>query len=106
MYGEMTPIGMYTLNRQIPLCRCKVTELDPFDPDFKIAFILESPAKSFKIKARFVPSFTLVLFFLQLLSLFVRDENEKKEWLDVIRDAVEKQKTLSSFDKDLVAPVW
>jgi hypothetical protein len=52
LYGEMTPIGLYTLNRQIPLNKCKIKLLLENDPDVKTAFILESPAKSFQIKAK------------------------------------------------------
>jgi hypothetical protein len=48
----MTPIGLYTLNRQISLAKCKVKLLEANDPDTLTAFILESPAKSFQIKAK------------------------------------------------------
>jgi hypothetical protein len=52
LYGEMTPLGLFTLNRQILLARCKVSVLEEGDTDAKTAFIIESPAKSFKIKAK------------------------------------------------------
>jgi hypothetical protein len=51
IYGEKTPLG-YTLHRQIPLARCIVTELDSTDPERDTAFIVQSPAKSFKLKTK------------------------------------------------------
>ena len=35
-----------------------------------------------------------------------RDEIEKTEWLEAVRDAVEKQKVINQDEKDAVAPVW
>jgi hypothetical protein len=52
LYGEMTPIGYYTLNHQIPLSRCQISHLDINDVDYKTSFIIHSPVKSFKVKTK------------------------------------------------------
>eukprot|EP00981_Chlorochromonas_danica_P003873 scaffold735_cov159-Ochromonas_danica.AAC.5 len=85
LYGEKTPLGTYALNRQINLSKCKLTLLGENDPERQIAFIIESPAKSFKIKTR--------------------NEEEKQEWVNIISDAINKQRS-SQSDNTLVAPLW
>ena len=46
LYGEyITPIGLYTLNRQINLSECIISTF----PDSNSTFIIESPAKSFVV---------------------------------------------------------
>lgn len=54
LYGEKTPLGAYTLHRDIDLSKCYVhscedtTEAGPY----KYSFVVESPAKSFVILCR------------------------------------------------------
>ncbi len=53
LYGEMTPLGMYMLNRWLPLNQCHVNELLSGDPDFESGLIVRSPQKSFKLRTRY-----------------------------------------------------
>ncbi|RYG64547.1 hypothetical protein EON64_13770, partial [archaeon] len=87
LYGERLPLGTFALNRQIPLNKCKASPLSPDDVDFAVSFILQSPAKSFKVKTK--------------------SEEEKKEWISSIAEAIEKQRNPQSAAGDTqVAPLW
>lgn len=93
LYGEKTPLGSYALNRQLPLNKCKVTAPaaclhghGPADPEAGLVFVLESPAKSFKVKTR--------------------SEEERREWMAAITEAIDRQRTSASHGDTLVAPLW
>lgn len=52
MYGELTPLGYYSLNRLLPLGQCQVSDLSAEDEDFEQEFVVRSPQKSFKLRLR------------------------------------------------------
>lgn len=50
IYGEATPLGRFTINRQIYLSKCFVH--DDGCGSIENSFVVESPAKSFLVKAK------------------------------------------------------
>lgn len=90
LYGQPTPLGLYILNRQIPLSKCYVSSCESMQED-GFSFIVESPAKSFII--------------------CVSTEKEKTEWLDAIKGAIvalsEARRSKTPADeKQVTAPLW
>lgn len=90
LYGQPTPLGLYILNRQIPLSKCYVSACESMHQG-GYSFIVESPAKSFIIC---VPS-----------------EAERDDWLHAIKQAIvalsqERHSRNAETDKQSIAPLW
>ena len=51
LYGTSTPLGLFTLHRQIPLIKCFVSTVDSITKDGH-SFLVESPAKSFIVNTK------------------------------------------------------
>lgn len=89
IYGERTPLGSYTLNRQIFLTRCYIDALSADDPEAIDSFVVMSPAKTFKVKAK--------------------NSAEKKEWIDAITTQMNKlrdEKVAKAGGDESIAPLW
>lgn len=83
LYGEKNPIGKYFLNRKILLSKCFISNAK----DNVNSFLIQSPAKSFVVQTR--------------------DEKEKKEWIDAINDAIQRNReSFSAAGVRMVAPLW
>eukprot|EP01033_Poteriospumella_lacustris_P001228 gene1228-894_t len=73
-YGEKTPLGLYTLNRQISLDRCYIQELPADAANAAESFIVLSPAKTFQVKTR--------------------SAAERRDWTDAIQLHIAKTREL------------
>jgi hypothetical protein len=90
-YGEKAPLGLYTLNRQIFLNKCYIqTDFPSSESDHQDAFIVMSPAKTFKVKTK--------------------SAAEKQEWVTAINSYIQKSSAAaeggSSVDVAGIAPLW
>ena len=91
LYGQATPLGLYILNRQIPLSKCYVKSCESMHIG-GYAFIVESPAKSFII--------------------CLPNEHEKNEWFNTIQNTIinlseqRHSKNNTTGIVDNIAPLW
>lgn len=89
LYGQATPLGLFILNRQIPLNKCFVNPCESMH-DGGYCFIVESPAKSF--------------------ILCLPTEAEKTEWLDAINNAIvalaKARQSKAKQSRQSFAPLW
>lgn len=67
LYGEKTPLGLYALNRQLHLSKVKITMPNESVPEAQLSFVIESPAKSFKVITRCVNYVQPLLLLINLM---------------------------------------
>lgn len=86
LYGQATPLGLYILNRQIPLNKCYVNACESMHEE-GFSFIIESPAKSF-----------IICF---------ATEAEKTEWYEAIHNAIIALSKAQQIKQNRqFAPLW
>jgi len=86
LYGQATPLGLYILNRQIPLNKCYVNACESMHEE-GFSFIIESPAKSF-----------IICF---------ATEAEKTEWYEAIHNAIIALSQAQQIKQNRqFAPLW
>jgi hypothetical protein len=90
LYGQPTPLGLFILNRQIPLSKCFVSACECMHEGGH-SFIVESPAKSFIV--------------------CVNSATERDDWLEAIKQAIvtlsqERHSKNTEASKQSIAPLW